>query len=94
MLKRNAIYTAKEIIEECGADPKLIGKVRVVIAGISGIVSPDHLVSLPFKMADKLEVIVATEAFTLDLDGPVVNAEMSEGAKVVVQAKAEEESKE
>jgi hypothetical protein len=88
MIKANAKYTALEILTEAGfSKPEdLIGKFRVIIGGLQGIVTADHIVRIPTDTKE-LEVVVGIEAKTIKIKKESEEAEVSEGAK----AKLEEE---
>lgn len=88
-MKTNARYTAKELIEAAGLDVSQVGKVRVRIAGIAGIVSPDHLVRLQPETKE-VEVIVGTDTKMVQLEDGADEPEVSEEAKKALEAKGKE----
>jgi hypothetical protein len=51
-------YTAKELVEKAGFENVEFGKDRVRIAGIRGIVSPDHKIKIN---SEEVDVTVGNE---------------------------------
>lgn len=91
-MKNNARYTALEILEavaekfvlnekEYSAE-EVFGKFAVIIGGISGIVKPGHLISIPSE-AKTLQVVVGVESFELTLENNDGEREHSESAQLV-----------
>jgi len=91
MIKSNAKYTALEILTEAGFEnpEKLIGKFRVVIGGISGIVKPDHVIRISPETTE-LEVLAGVEVKTIVIEKEAEEAEVSVGAKEVSEARGPE----
>lgn len=94
MLKRNTKYTAKEILTAAGLNPdEVLGKIRVRISGISGIVKPDHLIKVQ-PGTEKLDLIVGMDAYEVELEdavvaeGEPVTTTISEDAKLALDKKA------
>jgi len=56
--------TAKEVVEAIGGDVSKIGKQRLVIGGIRGIVEQDHPVKL---LEGKIDVIFGDETHELEV---------------------------
>lgn len=68
-MKANAKYTAIEILTAAGieAPETKIGKMRVRIAGVTGIVKPEH--TIKFQPGTKeVEIIVGQDVTTLKLE--------------------------
>lgn len=91
-MKNNAQYTALEVLEavaekfvlnekEYSAE-EVFGKFAVIIGGISGIVKPDHLLSIPSE-AKTLQVVVGVESFELPLEENEGERERSESFQSV-----------
>jgi hypothetical protein len=93
-MKANAKYTALEILVACGVEKpeEKIGKMRVRIAGISGIVKPDHLIKIQAG-TEKIDVVVGVDTFELKLEGDNEESVVSDEAKVVIEGKAKELNK-
>jgi hypothetical protein len=93
-MKANAKYTAKEILAEAGVEnlDEVFGKLRVRIAGLRGIVSPDHVIKIPTG-TKSLEVIVGNDAFDVTLDGDEKELAFSEEVRKVKGASKEEKTK-
>ena len=89
-MKANGKYTALEILQEAGIEnpQDKIGKVRVRIGGISGIVNPDDLITIQ-PNADKIDIIVGNETKELNFESSADEREVSEKAKLALEAKAE-----
>lgn len=94
-MKANTKYTAVEILTEAGFDKPetMIGKFRVVIGGISGIVSADHLIKV-IEGTKTLEVTVGVETKTIKIESENEEAEVSEGVRAVLDARVEPEVEE
>ena len=58
------IFTAAEVVEFAGQDPKKIGKVRVRIGGIP-VNRPDHVIN--FGDAKKVDLIVGVDSYEAEL---------------------------
>lgn len=86
-MKNNTIYTAKELLETAGFNAEVIGKVRVRIGGIAGIVTPEHLINTGHS--EKIDVLVGADLVTLELENQE-EVVLSEGAKAVKDAEREE----
>jgi len=105
-MKNNAVYTAREIVaaipvETFTADEKtlskeeIFGNVSVTIGGIRGVVSPDHIITIP-EGVGSMEVSVGVETFTIELDNNDGEREHSEAKQeaVAVELQAEAEAHE
>jgi len=90
-MKANAKYTALEILQAAGVpEPEgKIGKVRVRIAGIAGIVKPDRLIRFQAG-TEGVEVIVGVESYDLVLEGGGEQTEISEAAHAALEVKGKE----
>lgn len=88
-MRANAKYTAREILTAAGVEnpESKFGKMRVVIAGLRGIVNPDYQVSIPAG-SKSLDVVVGNENFTVELEEGDEDRLISEGAKKAGEAKA------
>lgn len=86
-MKANTKYTALEILESAGfKDAKdKIGKFRVSIAGISGIVSPDYIINIQPETKE-IEVVLGQDVKMLKFKGiekeSIVSEKASESLKV------------
>jgi len=64
-------YTAKEIIamvmEQEGIDEPEYGKVRIRIAGIRGIVSPDHRIHIQ-EGTKEVQVVIGDKEYSLKVE--------------------------
>lgn len=89
-MKANTKYTALEVLTEAGFENPgdKIGKFRCRIGGISGIVSPDHVVKFQTGLK-KVDVILGNEVKTVDLDGDAEHSELSEGTEAAKEGKSE-----
>ena len=77
----NKKYTAVEVVKEAGFDPKLIGKVKVRIAGIRGIATPDHKINIQ-KGVKEVTVVVGDKIKKIAVKGDFVEpVEQKEVAK-------------
>lgn len=87
MIKANAKYTALEILTEAGfTKPEdLLGKFRVIIGGLQGIVTADHIVKIPTDTKE-LEVVVGIEVKTIKIKQESEDTEVSEGARIKLEA--------
>jgi hypothetical protein len=92
-MKGNTKYTALEILTEAGVEnpSEVFGKVAVTIAGISGIVNPDHVILIGNE-EEKAVVIVGNEAKEVAVEKRDGDQEASEGTKVVLEAKGRAET--
>ena len=93
-MKANTKYTALEILTEAGIEKpeEKIGKMRVRIAGIAGIVKPDHLVKIQ-SGTEEIDILVGEEAVKVKIDGDQSEQEVSEAAKVALEARGREATK-
>lgn len=93
-MKANTKYTALEILKEArvpGAE-KAFGKVRIRIAGIHGIVKPDHLIRFQ-PDAKRVEIVVGADSYELKLEKGGKNAHFSDEAVIALEAKGEESTR-
>ncbi len=93
-MKTNTKYTALEIltvakIADAGA---VFGKIRVRIAGIAGIVKPDHLIKIQ-PGTKEIEIIVGVDSYKLAFEEGEAEQAVSEGAKVALEVKGKESTK-
>jgi hypothetical protein len=68
-MEAGKIYTAKEILEELIASNKDVkmpefGEVRVRIAGIRGIVTPEHKIHIQ-NGTEEIEIVIGADVYTL-----------------------------
>ncbi len=93
-MKANGKYTALEILQEAGIEnpQDVFGKMRVRIAGIAGIVKPNHLITIQSGV-EKIDVIVGAEKVGLELEQSEEKTISSE-AKMAIEKKAEKIKKE
>jgi hypothetical protein len=86
-MKANAKYTALEILKEAGIEKpeEKIGKMRVRIAGIAGIVKPDHLIKIQAE-TKKIDIIVGQEVKAIEIEGDEAEMIVSEAAKIAIEA--------
>lgn len=96
MLYEGVRYTALEVLTAAGVEKpeEYFGKQRVIIGGIRGIVTPDHLVKVQ-KGSKKLEILAGDKGYQVDIvpqegDEPVA---VSDEAKKVVKVQGEEATK-
>lgn len=84
-MKNNTKYTALEILKGAGfKNPeKEFGKVKIRIAGIAGIVKPDHLIKIQLG-TKRIDVQVANEVKVLKFDGFEEQSVISDNAKKVL----------
>ena len=90
MLKRNTKYTAKEILTEAGIGEldKVFGKLRVRIAGLRGIVTAGHVITIPENAVSPMPIVVGNEAFEVELSDEVAeNRAITPEAKKTIEAK-------
>jgi hypothetical protein len=91
-MKQNTQYTAKEILLNAGFNPaETLGKVRVRIGGISGIVKESHLIRTPKE--GKLDIIVGAENVEVELNEGADESRTSEEAKLVLESRAKKLAK-
>ena len=93
-MKSNAKYTALEILTaaEIVDAPVLFGKVRVRIAGIAGIVKPDHLIKIG-PSVKVIDIIVGTEKYEVKIEGVEEEFVVTEEAEKALAAKGIEVTK-
>jgi hypothetical protein len=84
-MKSNIKYTALEILKEVGIkNPEnKIGKMRVRIAGISGIVKPDHLIKIQTGTKE-IDILVGEEVKKFKFNGVEKSSSISKLAKEVL----------
>ena len=87
-MKSNTKYTALEIltaakIVDAGT---VFGKMRVRIAGIAGIVTPDHLIKIG-PAIKVIDIIVGIKKYEVPVEGVEENFVVTEAAKKVIEAK-------
>lgn len=96
-MKANGKYTAIEILTAAGFDKpeESIGKVRVRIGGIPGIVRPDYVVRIP-EGTTEIDVMVGQETKKVTFEADHETPAISESAKasLEVEGKAESEKAE
>lgn len=87
-MKTNTKYTALEILKEAGIKKpeEQFGKVRIRIAGIAGIVKPDHLIKIQPE-TKSIEIVVGEEVFNLKFVGKSKHSVISDSAKKVLDTK-------
>ena len=92
-MKGNTKYTALEILTAAGVEKpeEVLGKMAVNIAGISGIVSPNHVVLIN-PGTEKIVVIIGNESKEVAIDGEEEEQTASEGTKKVLKAEGKIES--
>ena len=81
-MKANTKFTALELLTAAKVEKpeEKFGKGRVRIAGVAGIVKPNHLITLG-KDVKKVDVIVGIDKFEVVLEGSEENFVVSEEAK-------------
>jgi hypothetical protein len=87
-MKTNTKYTALEILKEVGikkAEEKF-GKMRIRIAGIAGIVKPEHLIKIQSE-TKSIEIVVGDEVLDLKFVGKSKHSVISDSAKEVLNNK-------
>lgn len=89
-MKANAKYTALEILTAAKiADAAgLFGKVRIRIAGIAGIVAPDHLIKIGADIK-VIDIIVGTDKHAVEIEGVEKDFVVTEDAKIALAIKGE-----
>lgn len=89
-MKANTKYTALEILTEAGIEKpeEKIGKMRVRIGGLSGIVKPDHIIRVP-SGTKEVSVLVGQETATIPVEEDSEDAAVSESAQVAIEAKGQ-----
>lgn len=102
-MKNNSHVTALEVVAACGEKftldgveylpGEVFGKYGIMIGGIRGIVDPNHIVGIPAE-AEKLEVMVGTEAFTIELEKNEGDREHSEMKQAVLEGERPAEAEE
>ena len=87
-MKSNTKYTALEILTAAKvADAlSLFGKFRVRIAGIAGIVTPNHLIKIGPSIK-VIDIIVGIKKYEVQVEGVEENFVVTEEAKKVLEAK-------
>ena len=90
-LKRRTKYTAVEILKASGIAKaeEQIGKLRVRIAGLAGINTPDHLIKIPEGVTE-IDVLVGEELVKVPVELDDAEGTISEGAKVALDKKGAE----
>lgn len=89
MLFKGTKYTALEILTEAGFEKpeEIFGKFGIKISGISGIVSPDHIVLISLG-SEKLIVSAKGESKEIELgETSETNTQKSEGAEKAIKEK-------
>ena len=88
-MKTNTKYTALEILKEAGikSPETKFGKMRVRIAGISGIVKPEHLIKIQAG-TKKIDILVGEEVKSLEFEGDEKASIISKLAKEVLNTKS------
>ena len=93
-MKTNTKYTALEILTAAKiVDAEAVfGKMRVRIAGIAGIVKPDHLIKIQ-SGTKEIDIIVGVESYKVAFEGDEKEQAVSDAAKVSLEAKGKESTK-
>lgn len=93
-MKANAKYTALEILQVAGVEKpeEKIGKTRVRIAGVAGIVKPNHLIKIQPETTE-IEIIVGIESKKITLEKGEAEPIISKAAKLSIEAKGKEVTK-
>jgi hypothetical protein len=86
MIKANAKYTAKELVDAAGLDTGVFGEVGIEIGGIKGIVKPDHIIRVTAGTTS-LDVRVGDKTVPVEVSGDNEETEISEGARAALDAK-------
>ena len=86
-MKANTRYTALEILTAAGfEDPTVFGKMKVIIAGVRGIVTPNHVITIQAGTKE-IDVVVGIEVkkltFESDEESRLVSEEAAKALKVV-----------
>lgn len=91
-MKGNTKYTALEILTAAGVEKpeEVLGKVAVTIAGISGVVNPNHVILIP--ETEKIVVIVGNEAKEVAIEGVTESQEVSKGTRAVLDEEGKKEN--
>jgi hypothetical protein len=79
-MNANARYTALEILEQAKVENAIekFGKLRIRIAGIRGIVKPDHVITLQ-PNTQTIDILVGNDSYTLDIKKSEKTRTVSEG---------------
>jgi hypothetical protein len=87
-MKGNSKLTALEVLTAAGFEKpaEKIGKMRVRIAGIRGIVTPDHLISIPAGV-EAIDVVLGDETKEVKLEGSFEQKQFTEAARVALEEK-------
>ena len=87
-MKAYTTVTAIEVLKEAGIvkPEEKIGKMRVRIAGVAGIVKPDHRIKIQ-PGTKEIEVIVGTESYKVAFEEGEAEQAVSDEAKVALEAK-------
>ena len=87
-MKSNTKFTALELLIAAKVEKpeEKFGKGRVRIAGIAGIVKPNHLITLG-KDVKKVDLIVGIDNFEIELEGSEEDFVVTEEAKKVLKEK-------
>lgn len=59
-------HTAKEILEAVGVTADILGKVKVRIGGIRGIVTPEHVINV--LNSGTLDILVGDKTYQLVIE--------------------------
>lgn len=89
-MNANAKYTARELLTEAGVQDldSVFGNVRVRVGGVRGIVSGDHVVSVPAG-TESLQIVVGEETHEVSFDGDAQERVISEEVAKVNRAEGE-----
>jgi len=93
-MKANTKYTAIEILTEAGFEKpeEKIGKFRVIIGGIQGIVTPDHVIRIPAG-TKQLDVVIGIEAKVIKIKSDNKDMVISDGARAKLDSEGQERIK-
>jgi hypothetical protein len=84
-MKANTKYTALELLKEAKIkNPESkFGKVRIMIAGIAGIIKPDHLIKIQ-PNTKSIDILIGNENVSLKIDGSEKSSCVSKLAKEIL----------
>jgi hypothetical protein len=95
-MKTNTRITAGEIISsvltpdsQFKTIEEIFGKVRVRIAGISGIVTPEHIINIPTGVKE-IDVIIGNESTKITFEGDNEIKQQTDKASEALKAKGTE----
>lgn len=85
-MQSNKKYTALEILQEAGFEKpeEKIGKFRVIIGGLQGIVKPDHIIRVSAG-TEELEVVVGIEKKIISIEDELAEQANSKEVQKVLK---------